>query len=202
VICNVRSGNATNNVKAIANLLLPPGRAAALPASEPLNAEEGPRYAGLYRSLKPAAVVTISVQKDQLASSSFGPLTRVARHRFDAGGAYVLEFDGRFLRVTDEFGTADDYERVEPWKPGVQELQPIVGRYASDELQMTVEVVLVGDRLVVRRGTDTVQLAPVFPDGFSSGVGWVVVRRDASGRIVGFSVNQDRIWDLRFTRQP
>jgi CubicO group peptidase (beta-lactamase class C family) len=202
VICNVRSGNATNNVKAIADLLLPPGRAAALPASEPLNAEEGPRYAGLYRSLKPAAVVTISVQKDQLASSSFGPLTRVARHRFDAGGAYVLEFDGRFLRVTDEFGTADDYERVEPWKPGVQELQPIVGRYASDELQMTVEVVLVGDRLVVRRGTDTVQLAPVFPDGFSSGVGWVVVRRDASGRIVGFSVNQDRIWDLRFTRQP
>jgi len=202
VICNVRSGNATNNAKAIADLLLPPGRAAALPASEPLNAEEGPRYAGLYRSLKPAAVVTISVQKDQLASSSFGPLTRVARHRFDAGGAYVLEFDGRFLRVTDEFGTADDYERVEPWKPGVQELQPIVGRYASDELQMTVEVVLVGDRLVVRRGTDTVQLAPVFPDGFSSGVGWVVVRRDASGRIVGFSVNQDRIWDLRFTRQP
>ena len=202
VICNVRSGNATNNAKAIADLLLPPGRAAALPASEPLNAEEGPRYAGLYRSLKPAAVVTISVQKDQLASSSFGPLTRVARHRFDAGGGYVLEFDGRFLRVTDEFGTADDYERVEPWKPGVQELQPIVGRYASDELQMTVEVVLVGDRLVVRRGTDTVQLAPVFPDGFSSGVGWVVVRRDASGRIVGFSVNQDRIWDLRFTRQP
>ena len=67
---------------------------------------------------------------------------------------------------------------------------------------MTVEVVLDGERLVVRRGTDTVQLAPVFPDGFSSGAGWVVVRRDASGRIVGFSVNQDRIWDLRFTRQP
>ena len=202
VMCNVTSGNATNTAKAIADLLLPPGRAAALPASERLNAEEGPRYAGLYRSLTPAAVVTISVQKDQLASSSVGPLTRVARHRFDAGGAYVLEFDGRFLRVTDEFGTADDYERVEPWKPGVQELQPIAGRYASDELQMTVEVVLDGERLVVRRGTDTVQLAPVFPDGFSSGVGWVVVRRDASGRIVGFSVNQDRIWDLRFTRQP
>jgi len=202
VMCNVTSGNATNTAKAIADLLLPPGRAAALPASEPLNAEEGPRYVGLYRSLTPAAVVTISVQKDQLASSSFGPLTRVARHRFDAGGAYVLEFDGRFLRVTDEFGTADDYERVEPWKPGVQELQPIAGRYASDELQMTVEVVLDGERLVVRRGTDTVQLAPVFPDGFSSGAGWVVVRRDASGRIVGFSVNQDRIWDLRFTRQP
>ena len=203
VICNVRSGNATNNAKAIADLLLPPGRAADSPASEPLNAEEGPRYAGLYRSLKPAAVVTISVQKDRLVSSSFGPLTRVARHRFDAGGAYVLEFDGRFLRVTDEFGTADDFERVEPWKPGVQELKPIAGRYVSDEIQTSFDVVLEGERLVVKRDAATLgELTPVFPDGFSSSGGWILVRRDATGRVAGFSVNQERVWDLRFTRQP
>src|SRR5687767_15144285 len=203
VMCNVRSGNATNNAKAIADLLLPPGRAADSPASEPLNAEEGPRYAGLYRSLKPAAVVTISVQKDRLVSSSFGALTRVSRHRFDAGGAYVLDFDGRFLRVTDEFGTADDYERVEPWKPGVQDLKPIAGRYVSDETQTSFDVVLEGDRLVVKREPATVApLTPVFPDGFSSPHGWVLLRRDAAGRVTGFSVNQDRVWDLRFTRQP
>ena len=203
VMCNVTSGNATNNAKAIADLLLPPGRAADALASEPLNAEEGPRYAGLYRSLKPANVVTISVQTDRLVSSSFGALTRVSRHRFDAGGAYVLDFDGRFLRVTDEFGTADDYERVEPWKPGAQELKPIAGRYVSDELQLTVNLTLEGDRLVVNRGpAGTLLLNPVFPDGFQSGAGWVVVRRDAAGRVTGFSVNQDRVWDLRFTRQP
>ena len=203
VMCNVNSGNATNSAKAIADVLLPPGRAADSPASEPLNAEEGPRYTGLYRSLKPANVVTISVQKDRLVSSSFGALTRVSRHRFDAGGAYVLDFDGRFLRVTDEFGTADDYERVEPWKPGVQELKPIAGRYVSDELQLTVNLTLDGDRLVVNRGpAGTLPLNPVFPDGFQSGAGWVVVRRDAAGRVTGFSVNQDRVWDLRFTRQP
>jgi CubicO group peptidase (beta-lactamase class C family) len=203
VMCNVTSGNATNSAKAIADLLLPPGRAADSPASEPLNAEEGPRYAGLYRSLKPAAVVTISVQKDRLTSSSFGPLTRVARHRFDAGGAYVLEFDGRFLRVTDEFGTADDYERVEPWKPGVQDLKPMAGRYVSDEIQTSVDLVLDGDRLMVKRETATpVPLTSVFPDGFSSPVGWILVRRDSSGRVTGLSVNGDRVWDLRFTRQP
>lgn len=203
VMCNVASGNATDSAKAIADLLLPPGRAADSPASEPLNAEEGPRYAGLYRSLKPAGVVIISVQKDRLVASSFGALTRVARHRFDAGGAYVLEFDGRFLRVTDEFGTADDYERVEPWKPGVQQLTPIAGRYGSDELDLTVNVTLDGDRLVVNRGPGaSVPLTPVFPDGFASGAGWVVVQRDAAGRVTGFSVNQERVWDLRFTRQP
>ena len=202
VMCNVTSGNATNSAKAIADLLLPPGRAADSPASEPLNAEEGPRYAGLYRSLKPAGVVTISVQKDRLVASTFGALTRVARHRFDAGGAYVLEFDGRFLRVTDEFGTADDYERVEPWKPGVEELKPIAGRYVSDELQLTVQVTMDGDRLIVRRPGVTLVLIPVFPDGFQSGAGWVLVRRDAAGRVIGLSVNQERVWDLRFTRQP
>ena len=202
VMCNVTSGNATNNAKAIADLLLPPGRAADSPASEPLNAEEGPRYAGLYRSLKPAGVVTIAVQKDRLVASTFGALTRVARHRFDAGGAYVLEFDGRFLRVTDEFGTAGDYERVEPWKPGVEELKPIAGRYVSDELELTVQVTMDGDRLIVRRPGVTLVLIPVFPDGFQSGAGWVLVRRDAAGRVIGMSVNQERVWDLRFTRQP
>jgi CubicO group peptidase (beta-lactamase class C family) len=201
VMCNVTSGNATNNAKAIADLLLPPGRAADPLPSEPLNAEEGPRYAGLYRSLKPAGIVTISVQKDRLASSNFGLLTRVARHRFDAGGAYVLEFDGRFLRVTDEFGTADDYERVEPWMPGAQELKPIAGRYVSDELQLTVQVTFDGDRLIIRRPEGSLVLIPRFPDGFQSGAGWVIVRRDASGRVVGLSVNQERVWDLRFTRQ-
>jgi CubicO group peptidase (beta-lactamase class C family) len=202
VMCNVASANATSTAKAIADLLLPPGRAPDSPPSEPLNAEEGPRYAGLYRSLRPAGVMTISVQRDRLASSTLGLLTRVARHQFDAGGAYVLDFDGRFLRVTDEFGTADDYERVEPWKPGVQELTPIAGRYVSNELQLTVQVAIDGDRLIIRRPDVTLALIPVFPDGFQSGAGWVIVRRDASGRVIGLSVNQERVWDLRFARQP
>ena len=203
VMCNVTSGNATNSAKAIADLLLPPGRTADPPASEPLNAEEGPRYTGLYRSVQPVGVLTISTQKDRLVSTNFGPLTRVLRHRFDAGGGYVLDFDGRFLRITDEFGTADDYERVEPWKPGVEELKPMTGRYVSDELQTVFDVALEGDRLLANRDPATpIPLTPVFPDGFSSPGGWILVRRDASGRVIGFSVNQDRVWDLRFTRQP
>jgi CubicO group peptidase (beta-lactamase class C family) len=204
VMCNVTSGNATNAAKAIADLLLPStGGVAGSALSGLLNDEEGPRYAGLYRSLQPAGVVTISIQKNQLASSSFGVLRRVERHRFDAGGAYVLDFDGRFLRVTDEFGSAVDYERVEPWKPGVEELKPIAGRYLSDEIQTSVQVALEGDRLLVKREAATpVPLTPVFPDGFSSPGGWIVVRREPSGRVTGFSVNQERVWDLRFTRQP
>ena len=85
----------------------------------------------------------------------------------------------------------------------MQELKPIAGRYVSDELDLSVNVTLDGDRLVVNRGPNgSVPLTPVFPDGFASGAGWVVIRRDGSDRVTGLSVNQDRVWDLRFTRQP
>jgi cell envelope opacity-associated protein A len=42
----------------------------------------------------------------------------------------------------------------------------------------------------------------VFLDGFSFAQGWLVVRRDNSGRVTGFSVDQPGVWDLRFSRQP
>jgi CubicO group peptidase (beta-lactamase class C family) len=202
VMCNVRTGNATNNAKAIADLLLPVGGIAGSNLSGLLNPGEGSRFTGLYRSLKPAGVVTITEQKGSLVSTNAGLLSRRAALQFAAGGEFVFDFDGRGgLRVTDEFGTSDVYERVVPWKPAIQDLKPIAGRYVSDELELTVNVTLDGDRLVVRRPEGTMTLSPAFPDGFQSGVGWVIVRRDASGRVIGLSVNQERVWDLRFTRQ-
>ena len=204
VMCNVRTGNATNNAKAIANLLLPgPNGVPGSGISGLLNPGEAPRFTGLYRSLKPAGTITISATPDggHLVSTNQGQLQqRGSRTRFEAGGV-VFEFDERGgLRVTDEFGTSDAYDRVEPWKPSVEELKPFVGRYASDELELTVNVRLDRDRLVIRRPQVTLVLIPVFPDGFQSGAGWVIVRRDGSGRVVGLSVNQERAWDLRFAR--
>ena len=202
VMCNVRTGNATNAAKAIADLLLPTGGIAGSSISGLLDTDEGPRFTGLYRSLMPAGVLTISEQKGTLVSTTAGPLSRRSTLRFEAGGDLIYEFDGRGgLRVTDEFGTSDAYERVTPWKPGLQDLKPIVGRYLSEELEVTLNVTLDGDRLVIRRPGVTLVLLPMFPDGFQSGVGWIVVRRDNSGRVTGFSVNQDRVWDLRFARQ-
>ena len=203
VMCNVRTGNATNTAKAIADLLLPAaGGIAGSNLSGLLDSGEGSRFTGLYRSLKPAGVMTITEQKGSLVSTNAGLLSRRAALQFAAGGEFVFDFDGRGgLRVTDEFGTSDVYERVVPWKPAIQDLKPIAGRYVSDELELTVSVMLDGDRLVVKRPEGTVTLSPVFPDGFQTGLGWVIVRRDASGRVIGLSVNQERVWDLRFTRQ-
>jgi hypothetical protein len=203
VMCNVRTGNATNAAKATADLVLPAGGIAGSQLSYVLTPDEGAALTGLYRSLNPAGTITISWQKDRLVSSSAGVLSG-GPARFEGGGDMKYVFDGRGgLTVTDEFGTSDSFERVQPWKPGVQDLKPLVGRYASDELQTTVNVVLQGERLVVRIGPErTAPLTPVFPDGFSTGAGWVLVRRDGAGRVTGVSVNEDRVWDLRFTRLP
>ena len=203
VMCNVRTGNATNAAKAIADLLLPAGGVAGSKPSYVLTSNEGAALTGLYRSLKPVGTITISLQKDQLVSSTAGVLSG-GPTKFESGGDLAFVFDGRGgLKVTDEFGTTDTLERVQAWKPGLQDLKPIVGRYASDELQMTVAVALEGDRLVIQRGPQgSIALTPIFPDGFSSGLGWIVARRDGSGRITAFSVNQERVWDLRFARLP
>jgi CubicO group peptidase (beta-lactamase class C family) len=203
VMCNVRTAPATANAKAIASLMFQgPGGIAGSILSGLLDVGEGPQFTGLYRSLAPAGTITISAPDGgTLVSTNQGRLTRVTRTRFEAGGV-VFEFDGRGgLRVTDEFGTSDSYDRVEPWTPGVEELRPLVGRYSSDELELTLSVTLDGERLAINRGpAGVIRLTPVFPDGFSFGSNWLLIRRDNPGRVVGLSVNQERVWDLRFAR--
>ena len=76
------------------------------------------------------------------------------------------------------------------------------GRYVSDEVEPTLIAAIDGDRLVLRRRPDSdIVLTPVYPDGFSSSLGWIVFHRAGAGRATGLSVSQDRVWDLRFTRQ-
>jgi hypothetical protein len=81
---------------------------------------------------------------------------------------------------------------------------PIRKYYFSDEIETALDVAADGSRLVIRRRPDfTAALTPVYADGFNSGaLGWVVFRRDGSGRVDGFSISQDRMWALAFTRQP
>jgi hypothetical protein len=122
--------------------------------------------------------------------------------RFVTADLSTYEFDDHGqLRVTDEFGTFDVFDRVEPAQPGLDQLQTLVGRYTSAELETTLDVVVAGERLVIRRRPDFVApLTPVWADGFSSPLGWVIFARDASGRVISLSINQDRAWDVRFSR--
>ena len=56
--------------------------------------------------------------------------------------------------------------------------------------------------LVLRRRPDAViKLTAIGPDKFRGSIGTVTFMRNASGAVDSLSVNQDRVWDLRFTKK-
>ena len=83
-------------------------------------------------------------------------------------------------------------------------LAELAGDYASDEAETTLTVAVEDGSLVVKRRPDTkLALTPIYADVFrSNDLGLVMFRRNAAGRATELSVVQDRVWDLRFVRQP
>jgi CubicO group peptidase (beta-lactamase class C family) len=206
VLCNVGSAAATTYAKAVGELFLINLREAAAPVpAHMLTAAEGARLAGLYRSEKPAGVARVAHDQNGLRIQGVvGPLVPASGTRFTTTDSATYEFDGSgTLRATDEFGTTDVFDRVQPAAPTAEQLSAYAGRYVSDEIETTLTVQIEDARLVIKRRPDTtIALTPVYADGFSSALGWIVFRRDAAGRIVSLSVNQDRVWDLTFARAP
>ncbi|MGH9627480.1 MAG: hypothetical protein ACRD7E_03840 [Bryobacteraceae bacterium] len=91
---------------------------------------------------------------------------------------------------------------MEPARPSVDQLKEFTGRYYSDEIDTTLNAVIEGDRLFLRRRPDfSMSLTPVYADAFSMGTVWVTFRRDASRRVFSLSVSGERMWDLPFIRQ-
>jgi CubicO group peptidase (beta-lactamase class C family) len=104
--------------------------------------------------------------------------------------------------------TADPVSRPEAARPPatampVVRLQELTGRYWSDEAEVTLVAAMDGERLVLKRRPDTViALEPIGPDIFRGSIGNVTFRRNAAGKVEALSIEQDRIWDLRFIKQP
>src|SRR5262249_3159427 len=113
---------------------------------------------------------------------------------FDAAGGAIAK---------DDLGTVEAYERVAAVKPGAQELTEYAGAYVSDEAEVELRAAVEAGRLVLKRRPDsTATLTPTYKDAFTApGYGTIVFHRDAAGRVNGFSVSQERVWDLRFQRK-
>ncbi len=93
------------------------------------------------------------------------------------------------------------YEKVEHWTPTATELEGMTGEYASDEAEVTFQVALEKDHLVIHRRPDSsIVLTPTYRDGFSSSIGSVRFLRDSAGRVTELSVGEQRVWDMRFRR--
>ena len=206
VLCNVSSGAATQYARDVADIYL----GSALTSSEPrathtLSDAEAARVAGMYRDINRGIVTTIVKNGAGLRlDSERGPvLFATSATRFVTAGGDTWEFDGRGgLRVTDQYGTVDRLERVEPAHPAGDQLRALTGTYSSDEAETKFVVALDGSSLVMKQRPDRViKLQPLYADAFSGSIGTVIFRRDPSGRVNAFSVIQDRVWDLRFARE-
>jgi hypothetical protein len=82
------------------------------------------------------------------------------------------------------------------------QLADYVGTYASEELDVRLDVAIKDDRLVLRRRpADEMAMRPMYVDDFASPVGTIRFSRDASGRVTGFAVFNGRIRDVRFTKR-
>jgi CubicO group peptidase (beta-lactamase class C family) len=88
--------------------------------------------------------------------------------------------------------------------PADADLAAYPGRYTSDEAETLFTISAEGGDLVLKRRPDTVlRMRPVSRDVFAvPGLGTMTFRRSADGRVTELSVKLDRVWDLRFQRQP
>ena len=86
--------------------------------------------------------------------------------------------------------------------PGAEQLAELAGTYWSDEAEVALVAAADQGKLILKRRPDTtITLTAIDRDKFRGSIGTVTFLRNAVGRIEGLSINQDRVWDLRFARQ-
>ena len=84
-----------------------------------------------------------------------------------------------------------------------KEFAAYVGRYYSDEAEVTFDVAVDGDTLVIkRRPADVMRLRPSAKDEFRAGGNTVKFVRSGDGAASELSYRGSRVFDLRFKRVP
>ena len=204
VLCNISSANATALGHQVADVYL--AGLGSRPQVEIRSTDSSSLAAkvGLYRSVRDHQTLTVEVQDGALRIDHRGVLTPVSIDVFRLGeDGPRAEFDatGKGLRMSTQVDEGNYYEKVEHWTPTAAELEGMTGEYASDEAEVTFQVALEKDHLVIHQRPDaTIALTPTYRDGFSSSLGSIRFLRDAKGHVSELSVGEQRVWDMRFRR--
>jgi CubicO group peptidase (beta-lactamase class C family) len=82
------------------------------------------------------------------------------------------------------------------------QLNALAGNYWSDEAEAMLTVEVQPSGLVMRRRPDTViELTAIDRDKFRGSIGTVTFIKNAQGTVEALSINQERVWDIRFARK-
>ena len=185
VLCNSSSAQATQYAHAVADAYLA-DRVKPSSSAPTLTAAQTKEAAGLYRSTLTGLPLKVGGERDALR-----------------GRTWTFEGHGGGATASDAYGTIEAYERVDPAKPTADELSQLAGTYASEEAEVSMIAAVDNGALVLKHRPDVViTLTPLYADAFGAGqLGTVIFTRDAAGRATGFSVVQDRVWDMPFQRR-
>ena len=95
-----------------------------------------------------------------------------------------------------------EFHRTVRVTPSADELQSLVGRYRSEELDHTVSILLRAGRAEMSsaRQPEPVALFPADQDRFDTGNGRIRIERDVAGHVTGFTLTMSRTRNIRFSR--
>lgn len=147
----------------------------------------------------PSAALTVAV----LCNAGNANATQFARSVSDIYlGARAQDGAPRPALLREAQGPLVGVARDDTWKPTAEDLTSYAGTYDSAEVELQLVAVLRNGVLTLRRRPDTlISLRSHSRDRFDAGAGLgLVTFRRENGRVVGLSVTQDRVWDLRFTK--
>jgi CubicO group peptidase (beta-lactamase class C family) len=130
-----------------------------------------------------------------LCNGSNGDATRSANRVSDA-------FLGDRLKAAMPAGPATVQPPPLNPPPSAAQLNALSGTYWSDEAETMLTAAVDQGALVLKRRPDTViKMTAIAPDQFRGSIGTVTFVRNAAGAVEALSVNQERVWDLRFTKR-
>jgi CubicO group peptidase (beta-lactamase class C family) len=123
-----------------------------------------------------------------------------------AATQYAMSVADMYLAGSIQTTTGEQANRprpeTKPYSADPKDLASSVGTYHSDEAEVTYEVAMDADALVIKRRPDTVlRLRPTGRDEFDSPAGDIKFIRDAGGAVRELSLRGSRVFDLRFKRQ-
>jgi len=130
-----------------------------------------------------------------LCNGSNGDATRTANRVSDA-------FLGDRLKPAAVANAAPRPPAALDPPPSGSQLTALTGSYWSDEAEtMLIAAVEDGGLVLTRRPDTIIKLTAIGADKFRGSIGTVSFIRAASGVVEALSVNQDRVWDLRFAKR-
>lgn len=197
----------------LAPMLAPPDPAPSAEAGVQIPESKLQEKVGLYWSADGDETIRLIVHEGKLCVAGRDDqleLVRIAEDRFrppDSNRVFsfgIRQLQGtRTLTVGSPGGKPRNFEAVKPWDPGAYKLAAFAGSYRSEEIEPIYRIQVKSGKLVLHRlKFKDDPLDPVLHDLFTGDTGSLRFTRTKQGRISGFLLNNGRIRNFRFRKQP